>query len=89
MIIKTNLSNEDSNTISIEGLSITYYKDVTFHLIYLLRSTHISGYYLFKIDDKGLSRFNDVGKTDTSRSFIKSIETDDKQRLKIIGVDII
>jgi|WetSurMetagenome_2_1015567.scaffolds.fasta_scaffold353113_3 hypothetical protein len=85
MIIRTNLSNEDSDIISIENIDYNF--SVTFHLTHSLRNDHIPGYYLIRFDNDGLARFNDVGYTDSNREVIRSIETDEDQKLKIIGVD--
>jgi len=86
MIIRSNLSNEFSNNISFENIYRNN-NEVLIHLIYSLRSAHISGYYLIRINYQGLSRFNDVGNTDSRIEVIISIDTDDYRKLKITGVD--
>lgn len=89
----------DASSIALEvALSDNFHDSLMFHLIDPDFYEHIEGYYLFEIipgigdngyDRVGLMLYRDIGDRDDHENVLPCIETDDMDRLKIIGVDLI
>lgn len=79
------LKNDNINDIYME---IIYQGgDIIIHFTTI--HSHISGYYLLRINREGMSKFKDVGEVDRHGDFIKLIITDDERKLRTIGVDLV
>ena len=61
--------------------------NILFHL--RDKKEHIPGYYLIGIDNDGMFLIRDVGETDSHNDNIESIDLNEHNNLKIIGVDLI